>query len=194
MKRERITIILLALLLLLAGLALARVASKGRRLGENYRELVARNEGLADSLRSAALSVARLRMSVGELEEFRARDAEEIRRMGLLIGRTQSLTKVVSRVEVDTTICASEAPFSPILSDSLYRLRWRDGWVSLEVNATPTLSRVAISSRDTLLQVVHRVPHRWWLFSWGTKAIRQEIRSSNPHTSLVYAEYIEIDK
>ena len=51
-----------------------------------------------------------------------------------------------------------------------------------------------IVSRDTLVQVVHRVPRQWLFFKWGTKGIRQEIMSKNPHTEITYAEYIELKK
>ena len=49
-----------------------------------------------------------------------------------------------------------------------------------------------IESVDTLHQVVHRVPRRFLGIPYGTKAIRQEITSSNPHTTVVYSEYIDL--
>ena len=51
-----------------------------------------------------------------------------------------------------------------------------------------------IESVDTLHQIVHRVPHRFWFIRYGTKAIRQEVVSSTPHTRIVYTEYIELPK
>lgn len=51
-----------------------------------------------------------------------------------------------------------------------------------------------VLSRDTLVQVVHRVPHRFWFIRWGTKAIRQEIVSRNPHSRITYTQYIKINK
>ena len=54
--------------------------------------------------------------------------------------------------------------------------------------------RYSVQSIDTLFQVVHRVPRRFLFFRYGTKAIRQEIVSSNPHTRLVYSEYVELSR
>ena len=51
-----------------------------------------------------------------------------------------------------------------------------------------------IHTVDTLHQVVHRVPRKWWFFRFGTRAIRQEIWSSNPNTQLVYSEYVELKR
>ena len=49
-----------------------------------------------------------------------------------------------------------------------------------------------IESVDTLQQVVHRIPKKFLFIKWGTKAIRQEVVSSNPHSKIVYTEYIEL--
>ena len=53
---------------------------------------------------------------------------------------------------------------------------------------------VIVGKVTSLFQVVHRVPKQWLFFRWGTKAIRQEVVSSNPHTKIVYSEYIELKK
>ena len=36
------------------------------------------------------------------------------------------------------------------------------------------------------------MPRRFLFIRWGTKAVRQEILSRNPHTKIVYAEYVKI--
>ena len=52
----------------------------------------------------------------------------------------------------------------------------------------------SIRSVDTLRQAVHRIPRRFLFIRWGTKALRQEIVSTNPHTRIVYAEYVKIER
>lgn len=204
MKRllRYLTALLLAVALTAAVWALIKSRKEARRLSENYSALAQLSGELCDSLESSRLSIARLRMTLGELEEYRADAAAEIERLGVRLRRAESLTKVVSAVEVDTTLHHTPSvtvdstlhhTFTPILSDSLFVLGWRDGWVQLDVTSRPSESHISFTSCDTLFQVVHRVPYRWWIFSWGTKALRQEIRSSNPHTRLVYAEYIQIE-
>ena len=51
-----------------------------------------------------------------------------------------------------------------------------------------------VESTDTLRQVVHRVPRRFLFIRWGTKALRQEIVSSNPHTRIVYSDYVKFER
>ena len=43
-------------------------------------------------------------------------------------------------------------------------------------------------------QVIHRIPRRFLFIRWGTKALRQEIVSTNPHTRIVHAEYVKIER
>ena len=190
MKRHYIPILSLLLLLILALGALAESVREGRRLASNQRSLVAQNQALRSEVVAQEQSVARLRMTVGELEEFRRADAERIRELGIKLRHARALTLTESIQRLDTIVVAD---LRPLLSDSLYRLQLRDGWVSLDVEVRPREAHISLTSCDTLFQVVHRVPWRWWIFSWGTKAIRQEIRSSNPHSRLVYSEYIEIE-
>lgn len=51
----------------------------------------------------------------------------------------------------------------------------------------------SIESVDTSIQVVHRVPKKNLFFRCGTKEIRQDIMSSNPHTKIVYTEYVQLE-
>jgi hypothetical protein len=37
------------------------------------------------------------------------------------------------------------------------------------------------------------VPKRFLFFKYGCKGIRQEILSKNPHSRIVYSQYIEIE-
>lgn len=190
MKRYHILILALTLLLILALGALGVSIRRGHRLAANQESLVAENQSLRSEVMAGERSIARLRMTVGELEEFRREDAQRIEELGIRLRHARSLTLVESIQRLDTLLTPTPPP---ILSDSLYRLHLRDGWVSLNVELDPSQAHISFTSCDTLFQVVHRVPWRWWIFSWGTKAIRQEIRSSNPHTRLVYAEYVEIE-
>lgn len=193
MKLHHYIIALLSLLLLLSLVLLRGSMREKSRLEGNYTALATENTTLRTSLSDSEMSVARLRMTVGELEELRREDAEQIRALGVRLRHAESLTRLEMVQQLDT-IVATSPTFEPLLSDSLCRLRWRDSWVSLSADIRPSESHITLTTTDTLFQVVRRVPWRWWIFSWGTKAIRQEIRSSNPHTRLVYAEYIEIER
>ena len=78
--------------------------------------------------------------------------------------------------------------------DTMRVFRWRDPWVSVEGRIGKDSVACRIRSVDTLRQVIHRIPRRFLFIRWGTKAIRQEIVSTNPHTRIVHAEYVKIER
>lgn len=222
-------IITVGALLLLVGSwwIIQRQCSENRRLSESNRTLAEQNQALASRLNhsdhlvaSQRLSIGRLRMTIGELEELRREDAERIRALGVGLRNVRTYTLTTTSTLLDTLLAASpqstvekgvraerlaDSLNSERLTDSLTSERladglttapihWRDPWVELSLTPQPDGStHLHLLCHDTLTQVVHRIPHRWWIFRWGTKALRQEIRSSNPHTKIVFSEYIEIE-
>ena len=78
--------------------------------------------------------------------------------------------------------------------DTVRMFRWRDPWISVEGRIGRDSAACRIRSVDTLRQAVHRIPRRFLFIRWGTKALRQEIVSTNPHTRIVYAEYVKIER
>ena len=81
-----------------------------------------------------------------------------------------------------------------VIIDSMRTFRWRDPWVTVEGVIERDSVACRVESTDTLRQVVHRVPRRFLFIRWGTKALRQEIVSTNPHTRIVHAEYVKIER
>ena len=132
-------------------------------------------------------------------EALRAADAEEIRRLGLKIRRLEAAAKTVTATEAeirtplrDTVVVRSGDPHP--VRDSVRLFRWRDPWVTVEGSIGRDSAVCRIRSIDTLRQVVHRIPRRFLFIRWGTKALRQEIVSTNPHTRIVHAEYVKIER
>ena len=173
--------------------------------GEN-RRLAQNQEALASDLvhyrtrageEATAAQVLRLRCS--EFERLRAEDAAEIRRLGIRIRRLEASARLASasqtrfQAPLRDTVVVRETPREPIF-DTLKSFRWRDPWVFVEGYLSRDSVHCRIQSVDTLRQVIHRVPRRFLFFRWGTKALRQEIVSSNPHTRIVYAEYVRIER
>ena len=137
-----------------------------RRLESNQTALMSDVEIYRTKAGKAAASNMVLNLRVSELERLRAADAESIR----------------------------ETSAGAVIIDSMRTFRWRDPWVTVEGLIERDSVACRVESIDTLRQVVHRVPRRFLFIRWGTKAIRQEVMSSNPHTRIVYTDYIELKK
>ena len=181
-----------ATLLLIVGVAILR-HHKGEilRLRNNNEALASEVKLYKDRHRNSAASVVALQL---ELDEYRAqhrRDIEQIRALGIKLRRVESVAKTALQSEVKLLAPRHD---TIILHDTLSLFRWSDGWVDVEGAIRGKAVECRVRSIDTLRQVIHRVPYRRWFIRYGTKAIRQEITSSNPHTQIVYTEYIELPK
>ena len=155
--------------------------SENRRLEQNQTALASDLHHYRTRLGEEAASAQALRLRCAEFERLRAADAERIRALGIRLRRLEAASKHVTRTEVTlraplgdpllqpaapTQDPLRRTPHEALLPDSLRRFRWSD----------------------------HRIPRRFLFIRWGTKALRQEIISSNPHTRIVYSEYIRIER
>lgn len=199
MKKYLFLYALIATIALLVGGRVVRMLSvENQRLTANQYALVSCIEGLQTSLDGRHASLEALQLRCREYERLHQRDADTIRSLGIRLRRVEQVAKqaTATRFEVrtplyDTVILRRD---TLPLYDTLRRFAWRDAWVSLEGELARDTLVCRVASVDTLHQIVHRVPRRFLFIRWGTKAIRQEIRSSNPHTRLVYADYVTISR
>ena len=171
--------------------------SEQRRLQNNNHSLLQRVEYYRTSADESAASVQALRLKVGEYEELLAADAEKIRAMGVKLRRLESAAKSVVATDV-----AIKAPLRDTVFirdtlrqiDTLRLFRWNDSWVTVDGVISADSVECRVQSFDTLHQIVHRIPRRFLFIKYGTKALRQEIISSNPHSKIVFSEYIKIER
>ena len=124
-------------------------------------------------------------------EELRFEDAAKIRDMGLKIRRLESAAKSITTTTVEVRVPVVD---SVVVLDTVRLFCWRDSWVTVEGKIAQDSVECKVHSVDTLKQIVYRVPRKFLFFRFGTKAIKQHIVSSNPHTEVVYTEYIKIGK
>ena len=155
-----------------------RYRRENRRLTQNQHALAAGIERYRTRLGQEAASVQALRLRCAEFEELRAADAAEIRRLGIKLrrleaaARTATATKVEIRTPVRDTVVVRLSD-TLVVRDTLRLFRWRDAWVRVEGAVTADSVLCRVESADTL---------------------RQEIVPSNPHTRIVYSEYVKIER
>lgn len=171
-----------------------------RRLDANQTALMSDVEIYRTKAGKAAASNMVLNLRVSELEKLRAADAESIRDLGIKLCRVESTAKTATatvvelRAKLRDTAIVRETPAGAVIIDSMRAFRWADPWVTVEGLIERDSVSCRVESIDTLRQIVHRVPRRFWFIRWGTKAIRQEVVSSNPNTRIVYSEYMRFEK
>ncbi len=211
-------------LLFYAAITTALIVVVGTPLLRENQRLQQNQDALTDSVTyyrtqadEAAASVQVLRLRCGEFERARAADVERIKSLGLRLRRLESVaqsaveTDVSMRAVVRDTVIVCDTVFRPVLQwrsargvrvgvdtipvrDTVGVFRWRDSWVSIEGRIDDGAVDCRVRSIDTLHQVVHRVPRRFLGIPCGVKCLRQEIISSNPHSRIVYSEYIMLER
>ena len=196
MKKFMFGVTLVTLIcVVVCGGVISHLVSENRRLRSNEHALV---EGVTyyrtENGRSAA-SVEALELELCEFREQHRRDAEEIASLGIRLRRAESyaksvaVTTIVDSVVVRDTVVLRDTVIMPA-----YHFASGDTWSRVEGILFGDSLRYVVRTIDTLHQVVHRVPRRFLFIPFGTKAIRQEVWSSNPNTELVYTEYIELGR
>lgn len=190
----------LLLLILLVGCFIAvrtiiYLHDEKQRLELNQQTLLSDVELYRTAAGESAASVGVLTLEIDELREARSRDAEQIRDLGIRLRRAESYARSVTQSEYITqTVLRDSIIIRDTIRDTVRIFLSGDTWSRVEGVIRGDSIGIAVHSIDTLFQVVHRVPRRFLFFRYGTKGIRQEIVSSNPHTQLVYSEYVELKR
>lgn len=146
-----------------------------------------------------AASVRVLQLSKAELEESCLDLNNTISDLNVKLSRVESAARSSTNTSVNfVTVVKDSIVYryidGAITHDTVKSLRWSDPWVSFKGELYKDSLTANISSKDTLTQIVHRVPKRFLFIKYGTKYLRQEVVSQNPHTRIVYSEYIDVVK
>lgn len=180
--------------------AAAGVALYSHFLRREVERLRANNEALTESvllyrtrLGSSAASVGALRLTLGELRTQHEDALAEIRELRIRLRNVESYARNVTTTTYrDTLILNTIDSTNSALPTREFR--YADAWLNLTGLIWGDTLRVEMQSRDTLHQVIHRIPRRFLGIPFGIKSLRQEISSSNPHTQLIYSEYLTIER
>ena len=141
----------------------------------------------------SAASVQKLELSYSELKDNYKRVCRTADELGVKVKRLQSAMTTATETEVKViTQVRDSIVYRNGAVDTLKAFSWHYAWVNILGELKGRDVSLNVVSQDTLIQIVHRVPKKFLFFRWGTKAIRQEITSTNPHTKITYTEYIEL--
>ena len=175
--------------------AVRELTQEKDRLTGNQEALMEEVQYYQDEAGRQAASVQRLELSKSELEAYNGELTQRIEDLNIKLKRVQAATTTATQTNVEIkTIIKDTIIYRDTGMLVLPAIKWQDPWVNVDGIIKPDSTvDLSIQSVDTLFQVVHRVPKKFWFIKYGTKAIRQEITSSNPHTKIVCSEYIELE-
>jgi predicted nuclease with TOPRIM domain len=175
---------------------LSEVKTEKKRLANNQEALLTDVETYKTEAGKNAASVLRLELSKSELEKYNKDLTQTVSDLKIKISRIQSASTTATSTDysITTPVRDSIVYRDRLILDTLKRITYNDAWLDLNGTIQKGIFSGNIQSRDTLVQVIHRIPKRFLFFKWGTKAIRQEITTKNPHSKIVYTQYIELKR
>lgn len=146
-----------------------------------------------DSLNVA--SVEKLTLTNSEFKKFNTDLVKTVESLDIKVRRLQSASKTATDTDYKVKIQIKDSLiYLPGRVDTLKCVEFADAWLSVSGCVRNKQFSGLIESKDTIEQFVHRVPRKFLFFRYGTKAIRQEVISKNPHTQISFSEYIELKK
>lgn len=176
---------------MVCGLMLRHTRGELRRLEQNVESLMGDVEHYKTRAEKSAASVAILELKIEEFKRMQSRDAEQIRSLGIRLRRTESFAKSVTATTSSLSIALRDSIAG---RDTVKIFDTTQGGTTLSGRVASDSLSISIKQRDTLYQVVHRVPRKFLFLRFGTKAIHQDVWTSNPSSEVVYTEYIELSK
>lgn len=193
-------LVYLSALLLVAVMALSWLykteKQEKKRLANNQEALLTDMETYKTEAGKNAASVLRLELSKSELEKYNKDLTQTVSDLKIKISRIQSASTTATSTDysITTPVRDSIVYRDRLIPDTLKRITYNDAWLGLDGTIQKGIFSGNIQSRDTLVQIVHRIPKKFLFFKWGTKAIRQEVTTKNPHSKIVYTQYIELKR
>lgn len=176
-------------------IAVRNLSGEKERLAANQAALLADVEYYKTENGRNAASVQELTLTYDELKRNYDDVCKTAKELGIKVKRMESAATTATETDMNVTV--------PVHDTIVYvrdvpvpatAFTWRDSWTDVVGCIRRDSVDLNVQTRDTLVQIVHREPHRFWFIKWGCKAIRQEIVSKNPHTKITYSEYIELKK
>lgn len=133
-----------------------------------------------------------LRLNIDEFKTGRAELVKELKNLQIRLKDANSVSQTIT--QTDYTI-KTPVRDTVIIRDTIraaLAFNWADGWATIKGVVDADSAAISYKSRDTLLQVVHIERKRFLFFRWGVKSLRQSVKTSNPNTTIIYTEAIEL--
>lgn len=192
---------LIVAILVLCGLLAAMIGAyndlmKDRnRLSDNQRALMEDVTFYRTKDSLSAASVERLTLSNSEFKKYNEELNQTVEDLNIKVKRLQSISNTGTKTEYKVeTVFRDSIVYVDNKPDTLRCLSYKDAWLTFDGCESKGVFKGKIESRDSLTTIVHRIPRKFLFFRWGTKAVRQEVLTKNPYSTIQYTKYLEFKK
>lgn len=186
--------IVLVISVLVLSFSLNNAKEEKKRLTNNQESLLSDIQYYKTESGKNAASVQKLELTKSELEKHCIDLTQTVEDLGIKVKRLQSVANTITKTEVEIQTVVRDSIVYRDRPVNLKIINWKDPWISLDGVMDGKNFSAKIESIDTLSHVAHRVPKKFLFFRFGTKAVRLEVVNKNPHSQIIYTEYIELKK
>lgn len=174
---------------------------EAERLSANQSALLSdiKHYRIRDSLQAASIEIVTLKNR--EFGQHFASLNQLVKELNVKVKHLQAVSQSVTASTYsvnakmkDSIIVVEPGEDLPRRMDTVQTFRFKTPYIRVEGLTDGSTFSGKIETYDTLIQFMHRIPKRFLFLRYGVKSIRQEIISKNPHTRIVYSEYIKLEK
>ncbi len=163
------------------------------RLSGNQLTLLSKSEMWENRYNQSLASVQKLELTAEELRQSRESYVNLCNELGVKIKRLQSASRAELATNINVTAPVRDTIIQRDTIEVAKAFSWSDSWTNISGIIRDSVE-INYRSIDTLEQIVYRVPKKFLFFRFGTKAIKQTIKSNNPNNRIIFTEYIELRK
>lgn len=177
--------------------------AKLRDARQNESALLSDIDSVMQDGKKIGLKAKTLQLTISQLKEYRAEDAERMKDLKIKIKDLESTTKIQAEVNVDLRAQLRDTTVI-VITDTINNITQELKFKKTSIN-TPFLKMDGlITDKEflgsiklpvTIYQYVtasYRRKFLWW--RWGLKGFNQTIISDNPHVDIKYMEFIHVGK
>lgn len=139
-----------------------------------------------------AIQIGKLILSKKEFKTQESALLEEIKKLKIKVGRLNAVLETQSEVKTQMVIVFHDSIIE--LNKVVKCLEYDDNYFKINACIENDTLKGELTYRDTLIQVIHRVPRKFLFIKFGTKAIKQEAYFKNKNAHIAYSRFIEIKK
>jgi len=194
-KIKNSVLIILAVTFLLTAYLLKQANQEKKRLNDNQTTLLTDVKFYKTKDSLSAAGVDRLTLKNSEFEKYNVDLVKEVESLNLKVRRLESVSQTGIKTEYKIkTVVKDSLIYRDGKPQSVQCINQHDKWNSLDGCIINKFFEGNVMSIDSIDQFVHRVPRKFLFIKYGTKAIRQEVVSKNPNSTIYYSKYIELKR
>lgn len=171
----------------------SHLRDENSRIKSNNVVLSSQLDTFRTKLGESAAMVDRLSLTLGEFRQQNQVLNERIKMLDLRLRRVSSYSINGYQSSVTFTVPLTIASAMPGVSVER-RFLWNDRWNRVEGVIASDSVKCSVVHKDTIDQIIYRVPRKFLFIRWGTKKVSQIITLRDTNAAIVYSKYIELQK